>query len=108
MFVRPQSGHPFGNILPAFCQTAIHGLVWYVLIPRMTQLLDSSHTHRRQLCTTEKYALTLTAGIGSGVAIFGLLYFFIFQMNGQSYDWVSLTNLSPGSNPALLAQLPNN
>lgn len=37
---------------------------------------------------TEKYALTLTAGISGGIAIFGLVYFFAFQMNEKSYDWV--------------------
>ncbi|EGG10787.1 putative oligopeptide transporter [Melampsora larici-populina 98AG31] len=35
----------------------------------------------------EKYALTLTAGISSGVAIFGLFYFFALQFNGQNYPW---------------------
>ncbi|EGF98215.1 putative oligopeptide transporter [Melampsora larici-populina 98AG31] len=36
----------------------------------------------------EKYALTLTAGISSGIAIFGLFYFFALQFNGQNYPWV--------------------
>ncbi|EGF99343.1 putative oligopeptide transporter [Melampsora larici-populina 98AG31] len=42
---------------------------------------------RRYTAWYEKYALTLTAGIGGGIAIFGLIYFFAFQMNGKDYDW---------------------
>ena len=42
----------------------------------------------------EKYALTLTAGFGAGVALFGLVYFFAFQFNGNEWKWVRCTVLS--------------
>ncbi|KAG0150630.1 hypothetical protein CROQUDRAFT_668510 [Cronartium quercuum f. sp. fusiforme G11] len=50
-------------------------------------LFFQRYVKKRYTAWYEKYALTLTAGIGSGVAIFGLLYFFLFQMNGQTYSW---------------------
>lgn len=42
---------------------------------------------------SEKYALTLTAGFGAGVALFGLVYFFAFQFNGNDWKWVRYTVL---------------
>ncbi|WAQ88485.1 hypothetical protein PtA15_9A612 [Puccinia triticina] len=44
----------------------------------------------------EKYALTLTAGLGAGVALFGLLYFFAFQFSGQEWAWAGNTKFSEG------------
>ncbi|PLW16948.1 hypothetical protein PCANC_13911 [Puccinia coronata f. sp. avenae] len=44
----------------------------------------------------EKYALTLTAGLGAGVALFGLVYFFAFQFNGNEWKWIGNTKFSDG------------
>ncbi|KAA1113458.1 hypothetical protein PGT21_031932 [Puccinia graminis f. sp. tritici] len=44
----------------------------------------------------EKYALTLTAGFGAGVALFGLLYFFAFQFSGKEWKWAGNTKFSEG------------
>ncbi|KAI7944283.1 hypothetical protein MJO28_011811 [Puccinia striiformis f. sp. tritici] len=44
----------------------------------------------------EKYALTLTAGFGAGVALFGLFYFFAFQFNGNEWKWIGNTKFSEG------------
>jgi len=44
----------------------------------------------------EKYALTLTAGFGAGVALFGLVYFFAFQFNGNEWKWIGNTKFSDG------------
>lgn len=44
----------------------------------------------------EKYALTLTAGFGAGIAIFGLVYFFAFQYNGQEWSWIGNTKFADG------------
>jgi hypothetical protein len=38
--------------------------------------------------------LTLTAGLGAGVALFGLVYFFAFQFNGNEWKWVRRTDPS--------------
>ncbi|EGF98219.1 putative oligopeptide transporter [Melampsora larici-populina 98AG31] len=63
---------------------------------------------KRYTAWYEKYALTLTAGISSGVAIFGLIYFFALQFNGQSYPWVGNEIFAAGCDAATctLRQVP--
>ncbi|EGG12465.1 putative oligopeptide transporter [Melampsora larici-populina 98AG31] len=38
-----------------------------------------------------KYAVVLASAIPAGIAIFGLVYFFAFKMNGQEYNWAGNT-----------------
>ncbi|KAH9810214.1 putative oligopeptide transporter [Melampsora americana] len=54
-------------------------------------LFFQRYVKKRYAAWYEKYALTLTAGISSGIAIFGLFYFFALQFNGQSYPWRDAT-----------------
>ncbi|CAH7680959.1 OPT family small oligopeptide transporter [Phakopsora pachyrhizi] len=59
-------------------------------------ILFQRHLKFRYAAWYEKYALTLTAGLSAGVALFGLLYFFAFQLSGKEYNWVGNTQYSSG------------
>lgn len=94
----PRAGWKFVHtpvIISGFLVYAPLSIAYYT--PAIPLAIFFQHfVKRRYTAWYEKYALTLTAGIGGGIAIFGLIYFFAFQMNGHEYNWVGNTIYSAG------------
>ncbi|KAG0150618.1 hypothetical protein CROQUDRAFT_652218 [Cronartium quercuum f. sp. fusiforme G11] len=82
-------------IISGFLAFAPENLAYYTPTVPLA-LFFQGYVKRRFTAWYEKYALTLTAGISAGIAIFGLVYFFAFQMNGQSWDWAGNTIYEAG------------
>ncbi|EGG04813.1 putative oligopeptide transporter [Melampsora larici-populina 98AG31] len=68
----------------------------YVTPMLLLALFFQGYVKRKYTAWYEKYALTLTAGLSAGIAIFALIYFFAFQMNGQEYEWSGNTIFHTG------------
>ncbi|KAH9812148.1 putative oligopeptide transporter [Melampsora americana] len=74
-------------IVAGFLSYGSHNLAYITPVIPLA-LFFQRYLKPRYVAWYDKYALILPAGIGAGVAIFGLIYFFAFQMNGQIYSWV--------------------
>lgn len=63
----------------------------YITPTVLLGLFFQGYLKRRHIAWYEQYAMPLAAGLGAGTAVAGLIYFFAFQMNGNTYEWAGNT-----------------